>query len=920
MKKKLLFVLSLLLVSLVYLFTKNNQPATLEVVKIEKKIIRTLPKGKKKTLEERALYNEARDLYEYYRQVNPVTGIISKAEKNKELIQATNSNLKNNVSIKIPETTYINRGASNLGGRTRSFVVDRSDVSGNTFIAGGVSSGVFRTTNGGASWTKVSSNDEIHNVTAIVQDPRAGFENIWYYATGEGLGNSASKSGAFYFGQGIWQSTNGGLTWTQMPSTASTQESFNSVFDIIYNLAVHPITGQLYAAVIGRIVRFNGISWVTEIDGAPSSTNNATDIVITTSGRVYGSFSGTHDATIEGVWTSTNGQGGWTRINDNGIDPAVFTPAGRVVLALAPSNQNLLYVLFVNGNTSDCANDTQEADLWRWNQVTTTFTDFSAVLPSEGCDMDGNPSDPGNNPFSVQGGYDLVVSVKPDNENFVIIGGTNAYKKENINDAGSRFIRIGGYLSNTTYAQTPNYHPDIHALTFSPFNSNILFSGTDGGVHKTDDITAPSVTWTSLNNNYQTQQYYHVYIDPGSGSDIVLGGLQDNGTNAGGTGFGQPDLTTQSNVGTGDGGAAAISRDDACLPFFISVQNGVLFRDCPTFANITPEISPGVTYDSQFITYFHLDPDNNNALYYAALNTVLRTTDATNVTANTWTNLGDTSIFGHTDDFQTFSTTRGAYNPATSYLLMGGDEGHIYRLNDPQNVTDISSALDITPPGATIGFPSIVTGLAIHPTNSNIVMATYSNYGTQSIFLTTNATSATPTWTLVERNLSAHSIRSAAIAEVLGQTVYFVGTARGLYSSPDPTTTNWVREAPSEIGFALVSSLSYRPSDNHLLIGTHGNGMFEAIISDVPLSTNEVNDISDYISLFPNPTNNEINLKLPQEFGNGANYSIKNMLGQSIMSGKLSANKIDVSNLLSGMYFIEINTNNKKGNKKFIKK
>ena len=38
----------------------------------------------------------------------------------------------------------------------------------------------------------------------------------------------------------------------------------------------------------------------------------------------------------------------------------------------------------------------------------------------------------GNDPFAIQGGYDLVVSVKPDNENFVVIGGTNVYKIENI--------------------------------------------------------------------------------------------------------------------------------------------------------------------------------------------------------------------------------------------------------------------------------------------------------------------------------------------------------------------------------------------------------------------------------------------------------------------------------------------------------
>ncbi|EAR13481.1 hypothetical protein PI23P_03267 [Polaribacter irgensii 23-P] len=47
---------------------------------------------------------------------------------------------------------------------------------------------------------------------------------------------------------------------------------------------------------------------------------------------------------------------------------------------------------------------------------------------------------------------------------------------------------------------------------------------------------------------------------------------------------------------------------------------------------------------------------------------------------------------------------------------------------------------------------------------------------------------------MVERNLSAHSIRSAAIIQVGSQTVYLVGTARGLFSSSDPTSKDWEME------------------------------------------------------------------------------------------------------------------------------
>jgi hypothetical protein len=920
MKRKLLLGIILLLAFVTYKFTSLEKEVDVQISKIERKIINPTQKGKKKTLEERALYNEARDLHEYYRQVNPLTGEIPFEQKSLEKQASFKAKLRvpEGANLRAPEATFTNRGPDNLGGRTRTIAIDANNS--NIILAGGVSGGVFRTTNGGTTWTKVSDFDEIHNVTTIVQDPTT--TTTWYYGTGEGLGNSASSNGAgasaaLYLGQGVWRSTDNGVTWTQMAGTAGgAQESYDNFFDIVYKLAVHPTTGDVFAAVGGRIYRYDvgTTTWIVEQANSGGNTSFGTDVVITTGGRVYTSFSGNQDAAIEGVWTSANGEGGWSRIN-----AASFTPTGRVVLALAPSNQSKLYVLFVNGNTGNCTTHVQEADLWLYSHgAPGTWTDYTGVLPSEGC----GGADSGNNPLSVQGGYDLVVSVKPDNENFVVIGGTNAYKKVDITAAGSRFIRIGGYNSPASYALYNTaggveHHPDIHALVFDTSSPNVLLSGTDGGIHKTNDITAGTTDWISLNNNYQTQQYYHVAIDPMSGSDYVIGGLQDNGTNEGGLSAGQPNLTSQARVFSGDGVAVGISRDHANVPIFVGAQSGTfyrLFRDSAAFANIEPTGS-----SSQFVTYFFLDPDNNKTLYFAGQGTLYRTNDATNVTAGTWTNMGTPTVFaGVSEWFQTLSTTWGAYNAATSYLLMGGDTGHILRLDDPQNEADFTNAIDITPPGATTTFPSIVTGLAIHPTNRDIVMATYSNYGTSSIFLTTNATSATPSWTLVERNLMPHSIRSAAIVQVAGETMYLVGTARGLYSTTDPTSVDWAREAPNLIGYAVVRAMAYRPSDNKLLIGTHGNGMFEADITQV-LGVNDV-DISDNIKIYPNPVENNLNIKLPSNLGNETRFTINNILGQEISKGDFKNNVIDVSQLQTGMYFLQISAEGRKGVKQFIKK
>ena len=268
---------------------------------------------------------------------------------------------------------------------------------------------------------------------------------------------------------------------------------------------------------------------------------------------------------------------------------------------------------------------------------------------------------------------------------------------------------------------------------------------------------------------------------------------------------------------------------------------------------------------------------------------------------------------------KTFATTRGVYNSASSFLLIGGSKGGIFKVDDPKSVTSLTTAKNITPSGATTNFGTIVSDIAIHPTNPDIVLATYANYGIDNIFLTTNATSATPTWTMVERNLSSHSIRSAAITQVGSETIYFVGTARGLYSSTDPTTKDWEMEGANTIGLSLISGLVYRPSDNKLLIGTHGNGMFETTVEGT-LSTNEYTNNALEVSFYPNPTENELKIEsLSLDLNKNVKFRISDITGRTVKEGKLKNQTINVEKLNSGVYLMNLNVNGKKQDFKFIK-
>src|SRR6056300_193854 len=112
--------------------------------------------------------------------------------------------------------TWEERGPNNVGGRTRVIMFDANDATNRTVWAGSVSGGLFKTTDIFASeveWEPV--NDFFGNmaVTALAQDPTD--PDIMYFGTGEGYFNSDAVRG-----DGIWKSTDGGDSWSQLASTS----------------------------------------------------------------------------------------------------------------------------------------------------------------------------------------------------------------------------------------------------------------------------------------------------------------------------------------------------------------------------------------------------------------------------------------------------------------------------------------------------------------------------------------------------------------------------------------------------------------------------------------------------------------------------------------------------------------------------
>ena len=71
---------------------------------------------------------------------------------------------------------WVSRGPYHIGGRTKALALDVKDE--NIILAGGVSSGMWRSTAGGSSWTKTTAPDQLHSVTCIAQNKAPGKEHI----------------------------------------------------------------------------------------------------------------------------------------------------------------------------------------------------------------------------------------------------------------------------------------------------------------------------------------------------------------------------------------------------------------------------------------------------------------------------------------------------------------------------------------------------------------------------------------------------------------------------------------------------------------------------------------------------------------------------------------------------------------------
>lgn len=876
---------------------------------------------------------KGRKAFELEMLKDPETGSIPKLIRQRELAFSNTIPVYDETSRNaVAPLVFEQRGPRNLGGITRALAIDVNNE--NIMLAGTNSGGVWRSTDAGANWSLVTPKTDYHGITCITQDKRPGKTNNWYFGSGDAwCSATGSSSSSFYSGNGLYKSTDNGLTWTKLSSTApNTPQVFDSNWDVIYKVETNnfdTVNDMVIAAIYGGIYRSlnGGTSWVRVLGGSASNESYFTNIEISPQGVCYATLSS--DGPQGGIWRSPDGMT-WTKINPGGF-PTTFE---RIVSAVVPSSPNEVFFL---GNTpgfgtpdTNFLGNVEWNSLWKYTYLSGdgdssggVWQDLSSSLPTTGGPFDK---------FSCQGSYDLVIKVKPSDPNFVLIGGTNLYRSTNGFSDPSTNKFIGGYAEGATLPVVnmyANHHPDQHEILFLPSNDSVVLSGCDGGIFKTLNIHEPTVQWISLNDNYFTSMFYTVALDHAtSGNEVVIGGAQDNGswfTNS--ANINDPWVTPRG----GDGSFCAIA--DNRTMYYFSIQNGKMMKaNCDNNGTILDfaRIDPLGGKDYLFINPFALDPANNDKMYLAGGKYLWRNNSLSGIpNINNWDSISTNWVQWPDSvpvaNAKVTSIGISKSNPS-GRVYFGTSKKRVYRIDNADSGTP--APIDITPPNGATGFPNegFVNCIAVDPEDGNKLVVVFSNYSVYSLYYSQDAGA---TWSKIGGNLELNSSGSGSGPSVRwctivhppsGGTAYFVGTSTGLYATSllNGINTVWTQMAPNEIGKVVVPMMDYRPSDGRMVIATHAHGIFSTTITSIdqiPAGIPFENSMKVNFSLYPNPASDEFTVEYSEKQFNSSSLqlSIYDELGRRLSDAQFTVQKtssgifkINLKNPVAGLYFVTL--------------
>ena len=517
-------------------------------------------------------------------------------------------------------------GPGNIGGRTRAFIINPQDP--NIMYAAGVTGGVWKTVNAGQNWTPVS--DLIGNITVSSMVMEPGNPNVIYVGTGEGVyGNEydGDLSSGDFRGAGIFKTTNGGSSWTRVSGTDTVD--FYYVNDIVVSTADKNRIYAATQTGIMRSTD-GGTTWTKALDpiGTQGTTvkSGCLDLAIRTDKPTDVVFAacGNFEQALIYRNSDASGTGTWDvalRDSSIGRTALAIAPSNQdTVYALASSiqrNENQFSLYAVYRTTNGGNNWTTQVRNTDANKINRSILAASSAAIATDCGFDLEDS------VFAQGWFDLTIAVDPVDPNRVWVGGIELARSD---DGGVNWGIAGQAYVGGNFGLGP-VHPDQHLIVFHPkydgAANQTIFVANDGGLYRSDNARAATATtpasacnpnsvavkWTPINNNYGVTQFYAGAVS--ADGKTYLGGTQDNGTVLGTDAAG---INGWKLINGGDGGHAAIDQNNSGILF--GTFPGINFRKSTdggaTFGDSTFGINDGGEY---FVAPMAMDPSDSQRLW-----------------------------------------------------------------------------------------------------------------------------------------------------------------------------------------------------------------------------------------------------------------------------------------------------------------
>lgn len=641
--------------------------------------------------------------------------------------------------------------------------------------------GVYKTIDGGATWTQtlfVDDNTGVVEMDINPQNPNELYAAAWYRTRRAWEFEESGKS------SGIYKSTDGGSSWTLLTKAGSGFPTGDGLGRI--GLAVYPKNPQIVYAILDNQ------------DPRPDTAKKDTAAYV-----------------LDDVKNLSIEQ--FAQLNDRKLDS--FLRRAR----LAPRyNAKLIKDMVAN-------NQLKPTSLYDYLYVNTGFeaTPIGAeVYRSDNGGQSWHKTNEKEIPiFFTYGYYFAKIYVSPYNPDKVYALG---FSSQVSTDGGKTWKNM----------DKPNVHADHHALWVNPKRDSHLVNGNDGGINITYDN---GDTWFKANTP-PVGQYYAITVDDARPYN-VYGGLQDNGVwylpsqtgrnSFANSGLGLTDEVVRS-LGGGDGMQVQVDPRDNTTVYYGS-QFGNYSRtnrmDRENTRRITPRHELGEKpFRFNWQSPILLSPHNPEILYFGSNRLHRSMNRGDSMVALT----GDLTAGGRQGNVPYGTLTTISESPLRfGVLYTGTDDGNIQVSKDAGYTWTLISR-QAAKKGQLTTLPQglWVSRVAASQYKDSRVYATLNGYRNDdfSPYLYVSEDFGA-SWTQIGKDLPAEPI-NVVKEDPKNQNILYVGTDGGLYVSFNrgQSFMMWTSGLPKSVP---IHDIAIQERENEIVLGTHGRSIYIAKLEEV---------------------------------------------------------------------------------------